>query len=1558
MTPEEIKTQLQQFANPNGLEEMKLRLRELPGELSETGIGFLEGITRRVSNADLERVRVERRRAFLKLSTEDRVKVFGAFFPSIAEHVEASWQLQLKLPYLTGHLRKAFRAPSNPAYTSSTRITWLEELLRATLPYRYDLEFLTVWAPHLQFGMAERCIGLLLAGALDSSGSQSTYETLIAIVNGQHETGRIGRYAVMALLSCSRPEGWETVERLLLAAQRQEGLRQVVLECVDFAHREAFLRMLRLIDRERLSRFTAVARAAAVWFGQSVDSADAKLVDGLIQETRENFEDAALRDHRVRTARGQSLYLALWARAFDDAHAATPDAAAILTDADFERRYAAVHLLSQLWSIEANRQLRQCLADPDLRVALKAAEVIPREHSKRQLTDYGDDFPALEGLLARTPEDKLLDPAIWEWNRIHANRSELTIKLIGHRGERPFTDLAKHLPEMDAAVRQHFLRVMKDAAAARKELLPGERDIALALLSDASNGVREEAFEILGEASVSAAEAEAMEPLLARKASDLRRGVIRLLLKQTPEDCRASIDRLASSRDELMRKAAEELRSEIEPKSEPAATLDDGLGLYSPAERTQPVAPNGSIAVDLSSAETERLLRSLDSWIDHHRETSIAQALQPGQTIERLFGNARYLNPKRDFPLREVWAEWWQSAEASEGLSRPMAKLALLPYGVEHDWQKQALAGLSAAVDLKFPDLCRAVLWHLLLGEHAAADVDFLLDVLETYIQRLTAWYKPEPKPKHGWSPGWKTGQFHLLLRLIESCREVKPEIWADAMWRRYWNLCRWVDEGIAGEPRMRPALETLLAARRRGVATDADLFEQLLGANQFMGYGHTALSVITARKPAKLMEPYPELADFARRCRERILEIELKRGDLPTPASIGALSLRSVYGADLALRLLKLQGQEPLSRGYLRDNESKTVVFSHLLRVCLPSEQDTPESFTAAAKKLGIARNRLIDFGVYAPQWTRHVEHATGIEGFTDAAFWLHAHTKDTQWTVDAEIRELWFAEVSERTPLTREELLDGAVDVDWLRQVSSKLSKTDWALTLDSAKYASGGSGHKRAELFASAIAGEIKTAELGKRIAEKRSQDAVRALGLVPLPAQEEPRKREVLRRYETVQKFLRETRKFGPQRQASEKLAASIGLANMARTAGYPDPLRLSWAMEAEASADLREGPVEATDGEVRAVLSIDALGDPQLAYEKNGKPLKDVPAALRKSPALSALRARKTELTQQTSRMRQSLEESMIRGDRFTPQELCELEAHPLLKPMIGSLLFACDDGSVRWRGELNGGALRFAHPVDLLKAGTWPQLQRQCIEAERTQPFKQAFRELYVLTETERAQQTYSSRYEGQQVNPKQATAVIGKRGWVNVPEEGLRKTFHHDNVSVWVTFLEGWFTPADVDGLTVQRVIFSNRSDGKTIPLDQLNGRVFSEAMRDLDLMVSVAHRGEVDPEATASTVEMRTALLRETLSLLKLRNVRLQDRHAFVDGKLGDYNIHLGSGVVHRQPGGSLCIIPVHSQHRGRLFLPFADNDPKTAEIVSKVLLLAQDEQIKDPTILEQIR
>ena len=46
-------------------------------------------------------------------------------------------------------------------------------------------------------------------------------------------------------------------------------------------------------------------------------------------------------------------------------------------------------------------------------------------------------------------------------------------------------------------------------------------------------------------------------------------------------------------------------------------------------------------------------------------------------------------------------------------------------------------------------------------------------------------------------------------------------------------------------------------------------------------------------------------------------------------------------------------------------------------------------------------------------------------------------------------------------------------------------------------------------------------------------------------------------------------------------------------------------------------------------------------------------------------------------------------------------------------------------------------------------------------------------------------------------------------------------------------------------------------------LPLKHIHPRIFSEVMRDVDLVVSVAHAGGVDPEASHSTIEMRSVLL-----------------------------------------------------------------------------------------------
>jgi hypothetical protein len=359
-------------------------------------------------------------------------------------------------------------------------------------------------------------------------------------------------------------------------------------------------------------------------------------------------------------------------------------------------------------------------------------------------------------------------------------------------------------------------------------------------------------------------------------------------------------------------------------------------------------------------------------------------------------------------------------------------------------------------------------------------------------------------------------------------------------------------------------------------------------------------------------------------------------------------------------------------------------------------------------------------------------------------------------------------------------------------------------------------------------------------------------------------------------------------------------------------------------------------------------------------------------ALKKNEDVLAFQERRRELGRQGLRMRVSLERAMVHGDAFRAKELKTLWAHPILRAMFTKLVFVTDAGKLGYLTrygqvlrdhagqETKLGArdsLRIAHPVDLLATKAWSAWQHECFESSRVQPFKQVFRELYVLTQAERTDKVFSSRYAGHQVNAKQSMALLGQRGWVSRMDEGLSRTFHDESITAWLESNQGWTTPAEVEAPKLENLYFTRKGDWKRLELTSVPPRLLSEVMRDIDLIVSVAHVGGVDPEASQSTVEMRAAMVHETSRLLKLENVQIKDSHVLVQGQLNRYTVHLGSGTVHQQPGGYLCIVAVPSQQRGRVFLPFADNDPRTIEVVSKVMLLARDAQIQDPSILRQI-
>ncbi len=1694
---EESRERLLEFIDLNALANLQMRVAKAPKKLRTLAEGFIQYLSQSEEKhgyisdetygyKSKVKFEVDHWRTLgeglEQLNSIEKLSLFEILFPKFPEAALAAWEIKKTQPYQQGYSRRSFRFKASHPVQLEAASKYIRTLLIDTLAASEDLEWFATWAAYIHRPMT---VAPLLAAGINV-GDSKVYDILYASLVGDHEIAAMGRHVLNAFMMCDKEEAWIAVEKTLLAAQRQEGLRQSILTYVDESHPEAYKRMLRLIAEHNLSRFSASVSSVNVWFGFQFETGQSKKLDALLVEVADYFDDEAKRQEALNNGSGQELFLALWTIAYHDVEAALEAAQNTFDDADDERRFAAAHLAKMLGTKNAQQALLPLLHDESLQIALTALDSFRMvDGSFKHLPSY---FEEVETFIARLPNSKTkkLESIIWPWNERVLEREKVVNVLFSALEDRPITRLMPYLGDMDSYGKGRVIRLLTAQAKATDYNDTSYRDALLQFVTDRNSSVSETAIKEVAKFGLRSEDVEMMEGLLTRKTASLRRSILTLLLSQDDAAVFESVDRLTVSRKAPVRFAGLELLSELkkaerqvektqeitkafqEAKGDSLTAEEetivtgilqgeleiptrlDGFGLFDPNNLVEVKAPisylaeqgsksgvakliskiaqtvNPSKATASSGTQVEvskrlfvsdnskSLIETLDAFIHNYRETPVKQRYSQE---EALLGNVRFLQrpyakPKvsgrpqlydasgfetvlekwQDIALWETWQSWWDEQQLSlkktsdfeavqalvslnfAGWRSSNARSGYYYERTDSDWPVQLeLYGNQSYDVLNYRNIVSSLLeWFFYLDASRQLEltVDFLLDSVETSIahaiETRSAWWKKESKrieaekakltDPNAYVEQRRFAFYMPYIAYLQGIRLHSFELWTESQQKRYFDLVllRANNRHILDLRSGQEEFQDVMFAWQKGWVSDDYIYASFVGltGGDVSTNVHFSLANFTGLIQNKAAEPYPKLQQIVENCRDKVVEIELARADLPTEASDLAMNIRTIYGADKALFILKSLDRNGLVRGYTwGGGKNKGDVFSRLLRGSHPSEDDTAESFAKQAKALKLKEQRLVDLAMYAPQWADFVEKTVGWKGLVEAVYWLHAHTKDTSWSVDKAIRDSWTAEVSERTPLSAKDLLDGAVDVSWFKSVYKELGAERWKSIDAAAKYGSSSGGHKRAQLFADALLGELDAEACIERLQAKRHQDSVRALGLIPLPKAKKAAKAEVLARYEVIQTFIHGSRKFGSQRKASERLCADVGLANLARTAGYQDPQRLMWAMEAEACADLAKGPISVTEGETTVSLYIDDDAKVQLDVIKvvkgKEKKLKAVPAKLKKHPEISILRERKTELTKQTSRMRLSLEESMIRGDLFSATEFVELCQHPLLKAMLTDLLFITEDGALGFpikdgksleaydKSEIQLGKtmLRIAHPYDLLECGNWTEWQKNCFDLERKQSFKQIFRELYVCSEAEQKTPLYSKRYEGHQVESRQAVGILGKRSWIPVHEEGLRKSFHSEGISAWIYFDHFYYSAGDSDGLTTDTVAFTHRDKAGLLPLEEVPPRLFSEVMRDLDLMVSVAHRGGVDPEASASTVEMRTNLLRETLQLLKIDNVRLENTHALIEGELGSYSVHMGSANVHRQPGGYVCIIPVHSQHRGRIFLPFADDDPKTA-------------------------
>ncbi len=425
-----------------------------------------------------------------------------------------------------------------------------------------------------------------------------------------------------------------------------------------------------------------------------------------------------------------------------------------------------------------------------------------------------------------------------------------------------------------------------------------------------------------------------------------------------------------------------------------------------------------------------------------------------------------------------------------------------------------------------------------------------------------------------------------------------------------------------------------------------------------------------------------------------------------------------------------------------------------------------------------------------------------------------------------------------------------------------------------------------------------------------------------------------------------------------------------------------------------------------------VLRITGIGKSELTWFKPDQSTqKSVPAFVKEEFAtpLKELKSIQKQIDQSTSAQRERIDRMMRTGRSWSMANFKSWYVHHgLMSFLTKKIIWILEtDGKrqsamlvdSRWinfrEEEIVPGAndlISLWHPVSqsVEEIMGW---REYLIRQQLQQPVKQAFREVYILTDAEAITRNYSNRMAAHILKQHQYVSLARIRNWVprllgawdggddDIAELTIPEL--HLKAQLWIRAVEAdnAFNSNGIwNYVSTDQVRFVQLETNTVIDLVNVPATVFSEVMRDVDLFVGVASVGN-DPAwrdngglrddggywtrysfgDLSEMAKNRKELLARLISRLKINKVaEIRDKFLVVKGKLRTYKIHIGSTNILMEPNDQyLCIVPDRAQkdQTGNLYIPF-EGDAGLSIILSKAFLLAEDDKITDPNILSQIK
>jgi Domain of unknown function (DUF4132) len=314
-----------------------------------------------------------------------------------------------------------------------------------------------------------------------------------------------------------------------------------------------------------------------------------------------------------------------------------------------------------------------------------------------------------------------------------------------------------------------------------------------------------------------------------------------------------------------------------------------------------------------------------------------------------------------------------------------------------------------------------------------------------------------------------------------------------------------------------------------------------------------------------------------------------------------------------------------------------------------------------------------------------------------------------------------------------------------------------------------------------------------------------------------------------------------------------------------------------------------------------------------------------------------------------------------------------------------------------------GCLVRLVHPV-LLDAAGLQRLRSLAAGLRIEQPVRQLWRETFWVSAAERESGAESARYAGHVLRFKQCYGLARSRGWgggflyggydggqdaiarKDYPRAGLRASWVLEEADV-----SGPLGPGgryDTGGPTVElcltgEIAFSALDDvvPVPVPLADVPAEIFSETMRDIDLIVSAAtvandpawiarYSGRRlldaywDRMAAGGTDSLRAGRHELLASVYGTPGDRytLTETHLEVRGSLASYRIDLATANVRMEPSGKWLSFdskpPEEAYYYAWRQMPALDDDEILQRILVRAAVLADDELLASRKLLRQIR